>query len=351
MDSAHPGAGVPAVGVYDRRRFPGPADPVNTMSLAIGPEMKGHDVDRPPTGLADLDLTAEARAQDPVDVARLGPLMQRSSGRPDVIVALVDGPVATDHPDLAVERISEIPGALRGTCARARSAACRHGTFVTGVLHARRGSGAPAICPGCTLLLRPIFAETPDGGGMPSASPEDLAAAVIDAADFGARVVNISAALRWPYREGEHAIDEALNYAAMRGVIVVAAAGNDRTVGGSALARHAGVIPVAACDGRGRPISDSNLGSSIGQRGVSAPGLGVTSLGPAADPVTLDGTSAAAPFVTGTIALLQSEFPNASAAEVRSAVTNAAGPRRTTVVPPLLDAWAAYRKLAASVRR
>ena len=68
----------------------------------------------------------------------------------------------------------------------------------------------------------------------------------------------------------------------------------------------------------------------------------ITSLGSNGQPVTSGGTSAAAPFVTGAIALLWSMFPDASTAEVKSAVTRA-DLRRATVVPPLLDAWAAYQ--------
>jgi subtilisin family serine protease len=277
--------------------------------------------------------------------------MQRTSGVPEVRVALIDGPVALDHPDLAAARTREIPGMLRGACARAGSAACRHGTFVAGILSAQRESIAPAICPGCTLLLRPIFAETTDDTRMPSASPEQLAAAVIDAVKEGARIVNVSASLQSPQPEGERAIADALTYAALRDVIVVAAAGNEWAVGGSALARHPCVIPVIACDEWGQPVMHATLGSSIGRRGLSAPGVRITSLGPGSTPVIRGGTSAAAPFVTGTIALLWSEFANASAAEVRLAVTQAAGTRRSTIVPPLLDAWAAYTELATSVRR
>jgi subtilisin family serine protease len=93
-------------------------------------------------------------------------------------------------------------------------------------------------------------------------------------------------------------------------------------------------------------MNDSNLGSSIGRRGLSAPGDGITSLGADGRSLTLGGTSVAVPFVTGTIALLWSEFPYATSAQVKLAVTQALTTRRASVVPPLLDAAAAYRILA-----
>ena len=114
---------------------------------------------------------------------------------------------------------------------------------------------------------------------MPSATPQELAAAIIECIDAGARVINLSLALAQPSTKGEQALEEALNQAVRRGVIVVAAAGNQGTLGSSAITRHPWVIPVVACDLRGRPMNESNLGSSIGRRGLSAPGDGVTSLG------------------------------------------------------------------------
>jgi subtilisin family serine protease len=189
-----------------------------------------------------------------------------------------------------------------------------------------------------------------DDSGVPTASPDDLAAAIVDSVRNGARVVNVSAALRCSSGKGERAIEDALTHAALHDVIVVAAAGNEWALGGTALARHASVISVVACDETGRPASHSNLSGSIGRRGLSAPGVSITSLGPGSEPVTLDGTSAAAPFVTGTIALLWSEFQAATAAEVRLAVTNAVSRRRSALVPPLLDAWAAYNRLATLMR-
>jgi subtilisin family serine protease len=265
------------------------------------------------------------------------------------MVGLIDGPVAVNHSDLLSENIREVPGKLSGACAQASNAACMHGTFVAGILCAKRTSPAPAICPNCTLLVRPIFSETISGNGhVPSATPEELALAIVECIEAGSRVLNLSAALAQPSSKGERKLEDALDYAARRGVIAVAAAGNQGTLGSSAITRHPWVIPVAACDLWGRPVNQSNLGSSIGRRGLRAPGEDITSLGTDSKPLTFGGTSAATPFVTGAIALLWSEFPAATAAEIRFAVTQAYTQRRTTVVPPLLDAWAAYQLVVAA---
>jgi subtilisin family serine protease len=182
---------------------------------------------------------------------------------------------------------------------------------------------------------------------MPAATSEELARAIVECVDAGARVLNLSAATDGPSTRAERRLEESLDYAARRGVLVVAAAGNQGTLGGSAITRHPWVIPVVAYDSRGRPMGQSNLGSSMGRRGLGAPGEAIESLRANGAPLTLGGTSFAAAFVTGAIALLRSLFPAASAAEIRRAVTQPQ--RRTTVVPPLLDAWAAYRTMAATV--
>ena len=289
-----------------------------------------------------------ARAgMNPLELVRLPELMARSEGSREIAVALIDGPVALDHPALARATIRLLPGRLQGACGLANSAACTHGTLVAGMLVAERGSGAPGICPGCTLLVRPIFAEGVKGNGeMPSASPEELAQAVTESVKAGARVLNVSAALVQASPQGESSLEQALNYAGQRGAMVVAAAGNQATVGSSVITRHPWVIPVAASDLQGRPMSESNLGSSIGRHGVSAPGESVTSLGTNGKVQSFGGTSAAAPFVSGAIALLWSLFPAASAARLRRAILGAGGQPRRSIVPRLLDAEAAYRAMA-----
>ena len=288
----------------------------------------------------------------PLEVIKLTPLMERARGRGEVKIGLIDGPIVLDHPDLAGATIHEIAGKANSACTQTRSTACQHGTFVAGILSARRGSAAPAICPDCTLLVRSIFAETGmTNGEIPSATPEELARAIFDCIDARARVLNISAAIAQPSINSERSLEEALDLAAMRGVIVIAAAGNQGTIGSTALTRHPWVIPVVAYDLQGKPMGQSNLGSSIGRRGLGAPGDGITSLGAEGNALTLGGTSAAASFVTGAIALLWSEFPTATATEMRSAVMQAYTLRRTAVVPPLLDAWAAYQSLHTAYRR
>ena len=153
--------------------------------------------------------------------------------------------------------------------------------------------------------------------------------------------MNMSAALAQQSPQGEHVLGQALDYAAQRGMIVVAAAGNQGTVASSAITRHPWVIPVAGCDLRGRPVKKLNLGRSIGRGGLGAPAEKITSLGTDGEARSFGGTSAAAPFVTGAIALIWSEFPDARAAEDKVAITGR-GHQRDTLMPPLRR-WSAYQ--------
>lgn len=289
-----------------------------------------------------------------LDLVKLPELMKLTSGRSEIIVALIDGPVAINHSDLAGDNIRELSGARgRGSCAMTASLACQHGTFVAGILSAKRGSAAPAICPGCTLLVRPVFAEAATGNlEFPSAEPRELASAIVECVEAGARVINLSSAVMQSSSQTRLALSQALDHAIGRGVIIVAAAGNQGMLGSTVITAHPWVIPVAACDLRGNPLSESNLGHSIGRRGLTAPGEQITSLGSEGKPLTLGGTSAATPFVAGTIALVWSLFPSASAAGLRLAIAQARAGPRATVTPPLLNAWAAYQlMLAAHSRR
>lgn len=278
-----------------------------------------------------------------LETVRLTGLMAATEGASAVLIGLIDGPVLTGHPGLQPEGMRALSGSPQ--CRHANSAACQHGTFVAGILHARRGGEAPGLCPGCELLVRPVFAER-DGGGFASCEPEELAAAIIDCVRGGARLLNLSLGVAHSAPAGQRALADALDFAARAGVIVVAASGNQSSVGGSALSSHPAVLPVAACNAAGRVASLSNLGPSIGRRGLAAPGEDVQSLAAGGGTYRFSGTSAAAPFVTGTAALLWSIAPTAPAVRIRQALTQSGGRGRTSIVPPVLDAQAAWDFLA-----
>ena len=224
----------------------------------------------------------DSRLTDALDMVRLRGSMARSSGSAHLAIGLIDGPVEINHPHMARESIRELPGALSASCAGA-GAACQHGTFVAGIYCAKRDSPAPAICPGCTLLVRPIFAEgIAAPTGMPSARPEQLAEAIVDCLRSGARVINLSAAMERPSSGSERSLEHALSEALRRGAIVVAAAGNQGVLGSTAITRHPWVIPVAAYDAAGTADGavqlrefDREVGASalrVSRSRASAPG-------------------------------------------------------------------------------
>jgi subtilisin family serine protease len=284
----------------------------------------------------------------PLDLVQITGLMERSSGSSDVKIGLIDGPVASQHPDLTDQQLREIPGNSGATCTQALPA---WDVYCGNPVCQARVSGT------CHLpqLQSPDTADFRRNQLGPRAHAERDARRTcrgnFECIKAGARVINLSLALAQRSIKGEQVLEQALGRALKRGVIVVAAAGNQGAVGSSAITRHPWVIPVVACDLAGRTMNESNLGGSLGRRGLSAPGDNVTSLGAGGRPLTLGGTSAAAPFVTGAIALLWSEFTAASAAQIKLAVTQAGSPRRTSVIPPLLDAMTAFQALSLATER
>ena len=226
--------------------------------------------------------------------------------------------------------------------------ACRHGTFVAGILHARRDRPVPGICPGCNLFSRPIFFDVVNvEGATATASLERVANAIVEAINAGARIINLSVDVTQLSSRSESIVEAALEYAAQRGVLVVAAAGNRGILGSSVITRHPWVIPVVGCDAFGRILVVSNLSSSVGRRGLAAPGHDILGLAASGGYSRLSGSSVAAPFVTGCLALLCSIFERATAAQIRYAAMGSA--RRRSVSPPLLDAWDAYSILTSTI--
>jgi len=186
---------------------------------------------------------------------------------------------------------------------------------------------------------------------LSSVTPEELSRAIVETVDAGARIINLSLGVIPADTRIVQGLDDACDYAAHRGVILVAAAGNQGRIGFLPLLRHPWVIPVASCDSAGRPTPESNLSPTIGKRGLLAPGVDVMTVAPNGGYLPVSGTSAAAAIVTGSMALLWSKSPGMSALELRTAVLQSAGQLRHSVVPPLLNIEAAATKLLQVSRK
>jgi len=96
---------------------------------------------------------------------------------------------------------------------------------------------------------------------------------------------------------------DAVAYAISRGVIVVAAAGNEQANALAYPAAYEGVISVAAVDAQGRQAYFSNSGSGLF---IAAPGVGIISAYSDNKTVIGSGTSQAAAITSGAISALLS---------------------------------------------
>lgn len=261
-------------------------------------------------------------------------LMARSAGSPRTIIGLIDGPVSEAAASITVR---PFPGAHRNGCLPDDRQACEHGTAIASILAVPRTASPPGICPDCTVLTWPIFRGSDERSIRPAATGIELAAAIRGCVEGGARIINLSLALSTTLPESARRLSAALDLAASRGVLVVAAAGNDAQVGSTILTGHPGVVPVVGCDLDGRVLEGCSLSRSFAWRGILAPGRS-SALGAQGEVVAVHGTSVAVPFVTGTLGLLWSLFPQASAGEIRRALSPPISNRRRTLVPPLLNA-------------
>lgn len=288
------------------------------------------------------------RPDDGGDLARrigLEALIANGPGARRIVVGMIDGPVDMSHPDLRDAEIRSIGPAADAACTVAESPACQHGTMVAGVLVASRSSRAPGLCPGCTLLVRPIFCEALDLESCPLVTPDHLSTALGEVMAAGARIVNMSVGLADSGARSSSSLRLAYDNARRKGVLLVAASGNHGTSNVNPLFDHPWVISVAAADPDGRVSSQSNQAG-----GVLAPGVDVMSTAPGGGYRSMTGTSMAAPFVTGALALLWSQWPEAAPEQLRRAILPV-GAGRSGRSPPLLNAEAARQALERQLDR
>jgi thermitase len=225
----------------------------------------------------------------------------------EITIAVLDTGVAADHPDLSGK---VLPGRDFFGGDDDAGDDNGHGTATSGLIAAKtdNGEGIAGVCWGCRILPVKVL------GGRGQGGDASVAAGIRWAADQGARIINMSLG----GSQDSDVLREAVEYAVGRGVLIVAATGNDGA-DGNAVNYPAGyddVLSVTATGNSDVVTGFSNYGSYVD---ISAPGVGVWSTlwtrqgntyGPA------NGTSFSSPHVAGVAALVWSLRPDMAPGQV-----------------------------------
>lgn len=273
----------------------------------------------PPAAAQDGCGTEGGHALDgtPWPIRRLEPAtawpLTRGEG---ILVAVIDSGVSVEHPTLAGKvrdgRDFGLPD-HSGHCDEAG-----HGTLVAGIIAGRDGTGAPfsGIAPAATILPARVLQHA--GESRDPGLPGRIADAIRWAVDNDADVINLSLeTLR------TQDLADAVRFAWDNDVVLVAAAGNVAEGQQSEPAYPAAfdeVIAVAGVNEAGDHVDSSVRGSYLA---VAAPGADVEGPASRGDGYLLvpeGGTSYAAAYVSGVVALVRAYHPDLSAQQVMDRV-------------------------------
>jgi thermitase len=231
--------------------------------------------------------------------------LPQGQGAASVVVAVVDTGVDMDHPDLVSRLVAggydfasddPDPNDEQG-----------HGTHVAGIVAAASGNGIGGVgaAPGCKLL--PIRA----GGAVLMTA--DVADGVLHAVEAGANVINMSLGSATDSPTMRAAVDQA----ALAGVLVVAAAGNDGVTSPFYPAGYEAALAVGATTPTDARAPFSNHGAWVE---LAAPGVDILSTTFDGGYGIMSGTSMACPLVAGAAALLRSARPTWTAEQLERAL-------------------------------
>jgi len=271
-------------------------------------------------------------------------------GDPSVVVAVMDTGLDATHPDLAANvwtNQGEIPGNGIDDDGNGYvddvngwdfaygdndpNDVYGHGTACAGIVAAAQDNsiGMSGVAPGCRLAG--IKAANDSGYFYDSANVP----AFLYIADMGFKVVSMS----FYSDQVTPAERDAVDYCWQKGVVLVAAAGNESSVIPYYPGAYDHVIGVAATDGADNRAWFSNYGSWVD---AAAPGVSLAATVPGGGYTTgFAGTSGATPHVSGLAALLFSAKPGATNADVRAALEDTAHP----TLDPALGNYTNYGRI------
>ncbi len=219
-----------------------------------------------------------------------------TTGSPSVVVAVIDSGITAGHPDFANTNILDTGYDFIGYDEDPTDGYF-HGTYVSGILAAsmQNGRGGVGVAPNVSILPIRVFDSKGENGTI-----DRISDAIYYAANHGAWIINMSLG----GSEYSSVQEEAINYAYERNCTVIASMGNDHSNIRMYPAFYDHVISVASVDRSGRKAAHSNYGAWCD---IAAPGEGITSMH-LSGYTNANGTSAAAPMVSGAAALYMSVY-------------------------------------------
>ncbi|MFH8557975.1 type VII secretion-associated serine protease mycosin [Streptomyces celluloflavus] len=248
---------------------------------------------------------------------------QISTGK-GVTVAVIDGPVNGQHPDL---KGNVLPGknfTTGGTGDQGQAEEGDHGTAMAGLIaghgHGPGASdGVKGLAPDAKVL--PVAINVKDGNSVPQIGEKTkYADALKYAVDQGATVINMS------FGDGTVELSDkakaAISYARQHDVLMVAATGNSGVGSPRYPASAPGVLAVGAVDKNLNTWKYSNYGPHVK---LTAPGVYIRSAGTETPYHLANGTSDATAYVSAAAALLRSKFPELTAGQIANRLVKTAG--------------------------
>ncbi len=236
-----------------------------------------------------------------------------ATGTSTVKIAILDTGIDYDHGDLKSKVVSN----TNFTASKSATDRNGHGTHVAGIAAATTNNARGVASIGYSSSLMNVKVLSDNGSGYYSW----IANGIIFAADNGAKVINMSLG----GSSASQTLQDAIDYAWSKGVVIVAAAGNNNNSTPSYPAYYAHVIAVGATDENDSRASFSNFGDWVD---VAAPGVNILStyphIGRTDRYAYLSGTSMASPFVAGLAALVWNTASGTDNQTVRDRIENTA---------------------------
>ncbi len=256
-----------------------------------------------------------------------------TTGRNDIVVAVLDTGADLGHPDLQGSFVAGFDVVNQDADPTDDHG---HGTMVAGVIAARsdNGVGVTSTCWRCSVM--PVKVIGADGTGNAGA----VAEGIVWAADHGAHVINMSFTMNAP----DDSVAAAIAHARSRGVVVVAAAGNSGTPDATFPAAYPGVVSVAGTDAADARYGWSSYGSWVR---FAAPGCSLTTA-PGGGYGEFCGTSSATAFLSGVVGLARSFAPGSPTDAIEGALSAGARPVGDFVAAGRIDAAAVLAALPTS---